>query len=343
MKHANIAIFVPHAGCPNQCSFCNQRTISGQQQAPSGEEAAALCREALKQRGKAAQNTEIAFFGGSFTAIDRDYMLELLQAVQPFLGKDGLAGIRISTRPDAIDHTVLRMLQDFGVTAIELGVQSMDNRILNLNHRGHTVEDVEQAVALIRQYPFELGLQFMPGLYGDSKESMWATAKAIAALRPDTVRIYPTLVLKGTELACLYQKGLYKPLELEEAVELAASFLDLFEKQGIRVIRMGLHAALSVEKELLAGPYHPAFRELCESRLYYRQALSELEHREQSAKYHLFVRPSDLSKMVGQNRENLQKLKNQGYNIKVKPLPGMEARQFVIQTVEEEGRETECS
>lgn len=335
MKHANIAIFVPHVGCPNQCSFCNQRTISGQQAVPTGEDAAAICAAALTQ---CKRDAEIAFLGGSFTAVPRDYMLELLQAVQPFLGEEKFRGIRISTRPDAINEEILQLLLQYQVTSIELGVQSMNDEILRKNRRGHTVAQVKQAVSLIRNYPFELGLQFMPGLYGDSEESIRATAVDIADLQPDTVRIYPTLVLAGTELADWYRAGYYEPLTLEQAVELCADMLLLFEERHIRVIRMGLHASVSMEEQLIAGPYHPAFRELCESRIFYREALSQLQNREKAKAYHLLTAPAALSKMSGQGGENLRQLREQGWNIKIKPDSTLSGREILLREFIQKGK-----
>ena len=341
-KHANISIFVPHEGCPNQCSFCNQRYISGQQTPPTPEDAAKICEEALKQ-GKNFSGSEIAFFGGSFTAIDHTYMEALLQAVQPYVGEGKFSGIRISTRPDAINAEVLKLLLSYHVTAIELGVQSMDDSILERNRRGHTAAHVERAVALIRTYPFELGLQFMPGLLGDSTETIRKTAASIADLKPDTVRIYPTLVLENTELACLWKKGEYQPLSLEQAVELSVDCIRLFEDRNIRVIRVGLHASETMEAQLLAGPYHPAFRELCESRLYYENALSVLEGKDKSKPYHLFTAPEALSKTIGQGSENLRKLRAQGYNIKIKPQAGLTDRQLKLTEFLKEGRGKQCN
>ncbi len=341
-KHANISIFIPHAGCPNQCSFCNQRHISGQQTPPTAEDAAKICQEALSQ-GKDFSSGEIAFFGGSFTAIDRTYMKALLQAVQPYVGAGKFSGIRISTRPDAIDREVLELLLEHRVTSIELGVQSMDDEILRLNRRGHTAAHVEEAVALIRNYPFELGLQFMPGLLGDTPESIRRTAVAIADLQPDTVRIYPTLVLENTELARLWKAGEYEPLSLDQAVKLSAECIRLFEERGIRIIRAGLHASETMEAQLLAGPYHPAFRELCESRLYYENALSVLKGKDKSKQYHLYTAPEALSKTIGQQGENLRKLREQGYNIKIKPLAGLANRQLTVTEFLKEGRGTKCN
>lgn len=341
-KHANISIFVPHAGCPNQCSFCNQRHISGQQTPPTPQDAADLCQQALKQ-GKDFSTTEIAFFGGSFTAIDRQEMLALLRVVQPYIGEGKCKGIRISTRPDAIDEEVLEILRQYHVTAIELGVQSMNDEILAMNRRGHTAADVEKAVALIRKDPFELGLQFMPGLYGDTIQTMTETAEKIAALQPDTVRIYPTLVLEHTELADLWKVGAYSPLTIEKAAALCADFISLFEKKNIRVIRVGLHASETMESQLLAGPYHPAFRELCESEIYYKNACSVLEGKDKSKAYHLFTAPEALSKTIGQGGENLRRLREAGYNIKIKPMSGLSDRQLTVTEFTKEGRGNQCN
>lgn len=336
MKHANIAIFIPHIGCPNQCSFCNQHTISGQQNPPSASEVFQTCEEALSQI-KNPQNTEIAFFGGSFTAIERSYMLELLEAVQPFIGEGKFKGIRISTRPDAIDIEILNLLEKYNVTAVELGVQSMNDEILRKNYRGHTSKDVENAVNLLRNYPFELGLQFMPGLYGDTEDSIRDTARKIADLMPDTVRIYPTLVLKDTKLAEWFVEGLYQPLDLNLAVSLTAEFLRLFESRGISVIRVGLHASSSMEEELLAGPYHQAFRELCESYIYLDLAKNALAGKEKNKKYSLFVNKSEVSKLVGQHKKNILDLQKDGFNLKVIGVDYLPKRTVIAEEVCGEG------
>ena len=200
MKHSNIAIFVPHAGCPHKCSFCDQRTISGAQHSPTGQEVTAVCAQAAEEM-KEPGNAEIAFFGGSFTAIDRGYMLELLKAAHPFVQEGKVKGIRISTRPDCITPEILDILKQYGVTAIELGAQSMVDEVLEANERGHCASDAVNASALIRLYGFELGLQMMTGLYKSSPERDMETMRRIIGISPDTVRIYPTVVLKGTALA----------------------------------------------------------------------------------------------------------------------------------------------
>ncbi|MCI8497730.1 MAG: radical SAM protein, partial [Clostridiales bacterium] len=207
MKSANVSVFVPHEGCPNQCSFCNQRRISGTVKAPSPQDVERIAKEGLRTLGVRAIDAQLAFFGGSFTAVPRDYMVSLLKAAAPFIGHDGFSGIRISTRPDAVDGETLNILQEYHVDAVELGAQSMDDRVLHLNARGHTAADVEQASRLIRENGFSLGLQMMTGLPGDSDKGAWETARRLASLQPDTMRIYPTLVLEGTPLAEWWREG----------------------------------------------------------------------------------------------------------------------------------------
>ncbi len=343
MKQANISIFVPHVGCPNQCSFCNQKHISGQEVPPTAEDAAKTCESALAQ-DKDHSNSEIAFFGGSFTAIEHGYMCSLLKAVQPYIGSGKFKGIRVSTRPDAISRDILELLLAYHVTSIELGVQSMDNTVLKKNRRGHTAEQVREAVALIRSYPFELGLQFMPGLYADTAETMEYTAEEIIKLHPDTVRIYPTLVLANTELAELYRRGKYKPLTVDEAVNFSARWITEFEDKGIRVIRVGLHASTGMEKQLIAGPYHQAFRELCESRIFYDKALALLKDLDKNKKYHLLCPKNAISKVSGQGGENLKKLRQLGYDVKVKPLDSLIGRELTIEEfIKRKGKDVDSS
>ena len=201
MKHANVSVFVPHAGCPHQCSFCDQRAISGARDAPDGAAVAALCARAERELAQKGRTAQIAFFGGSFTAVSRPYMIELLEAARPFLGRGVFTGVRVSTRPDCIDDETLDTLTRYGVTAVELGAQSMDDAVLSKNGRGHTADDTNRASALVRAHGLELGLQMMTGLYGANEASDLMSARLIAALMPATVRVYPTLVLEGTRLA----------------------------------------------------------------------------------------------------------------------------------------------
>ena len=315
-KHANIAIFVPHLGCPQRCSFCEQNTITGANHAPppTPEDVLAAAETAAKSLGNRAGEAELAFFGGSFTAIDRGYMLSLLGAAKASVRRYGFRGVRCSTRPDAIDEEVLGLLRAYGVTAIELGAQSMDDGVLRANRRGHTAAQTEAAAELIRGSGFELGLQMMTGLYQDTDETALETARRLTALRPKTVRIYPTIVLPGTELARLYEAGAYRPQTLDEAVALCARLLGLFEGAGVRVIRMGLHPGPELEAKRLAGPYHPAFRQLVESRIYLERLLAELEPAG-PGDYTVEVASRDLSTALGQGKRNVRELARRGYRV----------------------------
>lgn len=315
MKHSNIAIFVPHAGCPNQCSFCDQRAISATLQPPSVQEVESILTGALSMKNR--ECAEIAFFGGSFTAIERGYMVSLLETASRFVGADGFSAIRISTRPDCIDSEILSLLKRYGVTAIELGAQSMDDGVLTVNRRGHTSKQVEDSAALIKASGFELGLQMMVGLYGDTKTLIRQTCERIIELQPDTVRIYPTVVLKNTHLAQLLEQGDYVPMSIESAVELCADLLSRFEAHGIRVIKLGLHASQEVEKQMFGGIYHPAFRELCESRMMFSRALEQLEALDIKFAT-IYVAPSAISKMIGQKHSNIAAFGALGYDVCVK-------------------------
>ncbi|MBW7573572.1 elongator complex protein 3 [Caproiciproducens faecalis] len=318
MKHANVAIFVPHNGCPHQCSFCNQRTITGQMTQPLPQDVRNAVQIAKNSLHSDTKNAEIAFFGGSFTAIEPGYMVSLLEAAAPFVKDGTFAGIRISTRPDCIDEDVLKLLKGYGVTAIELGAQSMDDRVLQLNKRGHTAEQVAAASELIRSHGFTLGLQMMTGLYGDTVQGSKLTARKLSALHPQNMRIYPTIIMRGTELGEKYLRGEYQTLNLEETVQLCAELLDFFEEQGIRVIRLGLHSSPELEWDMLAGPWHPAFRELCESARMLRNITGYLKQNPQlQGSIMIKVNPKTVSKAAGQKKCNLTALAQMGYCVKI--------------------------
>lgn len=329
----NVAIFVPHVGCPQQCSFCDQRAITGGAQAPTPQQVWETAQAAAVHLGERVRETEIAFFGGSFTAIGREYMLSLLAPAKEAVERLGFRGLRCSTRPDAIDREVLSLLKAHHMAAVELGAQSMDREVLRLNRRGHTPEDTARAAGLIRAAGLELGLQMMTGLYGSTPEQDVETARALIALKPDTARIYPTVVLKGTQLATLYQQGRYKPQSLEEAVELCARLLPLFEEAGVRVIRVGLHAEKAVESRRVAGAYHPAFRELVESRRFLSRLLPELERRGPGA-YQVRVCPRQLSAATGQRRANVEALAQRGYRVRFAPDRELPFGSFLLERQE---------
>ena len=322
MKHINVSLFVPHEGCPHTCSFCNQRTISGSSKKLTKEEIDSSVLTAIKCNYD-RNNSEIAFFGGSFTAIDKDYMVYLLECAYPYVKEGYFSGIRCSTRPDAIDEDVLRILKRYGITAIELGAQSMSDKVLMMNERGHTAEDVIKASKLIKSYGFELGLQMMTGLYGDNNETAVMTAKKIIALKPDTVRIYPTVVLENTHLAELYKTGEYSPQTVEQAVDLCSELLEMFNNANIKVIRLGLHSGGNVEDGFVAGAYHPAFRELCESRIYLKKVTELIKDKNISGNAVVYVCPSEISKMTGQKKSNISSLLSLGVNVRVKGKEGL--------------------
>ncbi len=325
-KHSNISIFVPHIGCPNKCSFCNQRYITGACMAPNATDVENAVITAVKSKKYDPKTTEIAFFGGSFTAINRVYMLSLLEAASSFVKIGLVKGIRISTRPDAIDDEILTLLKEHNVTAIELGAQSLNNNVLKMNNRGHTAKDVENASHMIKKYGFELGLQIMTGLYSDDNESLERTAKMVIDLKPDTVRIYPTIVLKDTDLAALYIDGIYKPQTLVDAVKICTKLYLMFTKVGINVIRLGLHSI--EEGAYLAGPWHPAFSELCQSQIMLTKVLTKLFDK---GEYTIFVGKSDVSKMTGQKKSNLKFLKSRGFYCKVKVDESLDDLEFRIE------------
>lgn len=323
-RHSNISIFIPHMGCPNMCSFCNQHTISNSS-APSPKEVAEMLESACKDLPPG--EAETAFFGGSFTAIDREYMTALLEAAYPYVQSGMVKGVRISTRPDCIDVDVLGILKKYGVTAIELGAQSMDDGVLAANNRGHTAEDVCRASVLIKEPGFELGLQMMTGLYRSTAEKDIETARKIAALSPDTVRIYPTVILKGTQLGSLFERGEYKPYDFDTAAEICADMLEMFEGNGIRVIKLGLHASETVEADMLGGFYHPAFREICEGILFRR----EIEKQTEAGKsYAVYVAPNAVSKAAGQKKCNIKYFSEKGINIKIKQDKNLKSREITV-------------
>lgn len=331
MKHINVALFVPHEGCPHTCTFCNQKTISGACSKLTKADVDAAVAVAMKGNYD-RDNSEIAFFGGSFTAIDRAYMISLLEVAYSYVQQGHFKGIRCSTRPDAIDEEVLSVLKQYGVTAIELGAQSMSDRVLSLNERGHTAQDIANASSLIKSHGFSLGLQMMTGLYGDDDMTAMETARKIIDLRPDCVRIYPTTVLEHTKLAELYKAGLYEPQTLESAVALCSKLLMMFTEKNIRVIRLGLHSGGHVEEGYLAGAYHPAFRELCENRIFLENALTIIKKQHIIGAAVIYVSPSAISKMTGQKRQNLLLLQEQGIYAVVRGDPTLSGYEIRIET-----------
>lgn len=304
------------------CSFCDQRSISGEKSAPSAEQVRAVVEEQAAHLAETGTTAEIAFFGGSFTAIPRGYMLELLDTARAAVKRfPCYTGIRCSTRPDCVDGEIVDILKSYGVTAVELGAQSMNDEVLLANDRGHTAEDVRKAAALIKQSGIELGLQMMTGLYKDTPERCLETADEFIKLSPETVRIYPTVILKNTRLGELFLRGEYRSFSFDETVELCAGLLRKFTENDIRVIRLGLHASPDVERDMLGGVYHPAFREIVESRIFLNDMKSRLAELEKG-RYLIYTDPKNISKAKGQKKRNIKVLAELGYEIDIFPLDG---------------------
>ena len=324
-KHGNVALFVPHAGCPHRCSFCDQRAIAGTGDRMTPDKVEAACLQAESRITLPGRQAELAFFGGSFTALPQKEMCALLDAALPFVRRGVFRGIRLSTRPDCVDEGILAALAGRSVTAVELGAQSMDDAVLVQNGRGHTAADVERAAGLIRARGLSLGLQMMTGLPGSTPDTDRETAARLAALRPDMMRIYPTVALRGTPLDGMVRSGAYIPPTLEETVALCAELLLFFEEErDIPVIRLGLHASPDLEQNRVAGPWHPAFRELCEGRIYRDRAASLLrECGIPPGPVRLLVHPRALSAMIGQRRGNVVWFRERGYRVEVEGDPAL--------------------
>lgn len=268
-KHYTIPVFVPELACPNRCVFCNQQKISGQLTIPTADEIKLQIDDYISGFTTGA-HVELGFFGGSFTGIAKEEQIQFLQIAQPYLDKGLIHGVRVSTRPDYISEQTLDILKAYRVSTIEMGAQSLDADVLLASKRGHSIIDVEQATVLIKEYGFSLGLQMMTGLPGDTLEKTLFTAHRIVELGADNTRIYPTLVIKNTELEELYLSGKYIPLTIEEAVDRVKQVIPIFEAANITILRIGLHPSEGLRngKDLLAGPFHPSFRELVESALW---------------------------------------------------------------------------
>ncbi|NLY47109.1 MAG: radical SAM protein [Tissierella sp.] len=270
-----IPIFVPHYGCPHDCIFCNQKKITNVSTTTTPGDVENIIEEYLTYFWK-DRVVEVAFYGGSFTAIDIEVQSRLLEVPYRYKENGIIQEIRLSTRPDTINHKILENLKKYKVDTIELGVQSLDLDVLEASDRGHSVEDVYGSVKLIKEYGFNLGLQMMVGLPGDNKKKSILTAMDFIKMSPDIVRIYPTLVIKDTYLATLYEKKEYKPLTVEEAVDICTILLILFYLENINVIRVGLQPTDNIQMgmDVVSGPFHPAFRQLVEANIY-KVALEE--------------------------------------------------------------------
>ena len=316
-KEYIIPIFIPHLGCPYACVFCNQTKITGRQKQVTGKEVKNIIEEYLKGFKDKDAKVEVAFFGGSFTAIEKEKQKELLEAAFEYVESNKIDSIRISTRPDYIDKETLKMLKKYKVKTIELGVQSTNNYILKRAKRGHTFEDVKKASKLIRWYGFTLGHQMMIGLPDSTELDEINTAKALIKLKPKIVRIYPVLVIKGTELERDYINGEYEPLSVVQAVERSKKIAELFNNKKINIIRIGLQNTDEIcdpenpNSEVVAGPFHPAFRQLVESSMWYDTIVSKIKQFNVKVKeVEIRANSDDVNNIIGHKKENIEKLKD---------------------------------
>lgn len=310
-----IPFFIPHAGCPYRCVFCNQGRITGAQGLPPVSLVRERVEEYLHTAPSQAGLVEVAFYGGSFTALRPEIQADYLAAVSPFLKSGRVDSIRISTRPDCIDEDVIRLLKRHHVETIELGVQSMDDRVLELSGRGHKAMDTIRAVGLLRRNSFLIGVQLMAGLPGDTEFGFMQTISKTIELRPDFARLYPLLVIKDTPLAEMYERGEYTPLTLPEAVEMLSSAVYMLESEGISIIRVGLQPTEELLRSgtVLAGPFHPSLGQLVASARLLESMKKALAKRENAASDSVVIRvhPKDLSSAIGQRRANIGHLKKE--------------------------------
>ena len=308
-KQKIIPLFIPHLGCPHDCVFCNQKRISGSLLPARAEDVSESVEKALASIGAGAQ---LAFYGGSFTALPMEEQNALLDAAEPYLKSGTLSGIRVSTRPDAVDEEILQNLKAHGVDTVELGVQSMDDEVLRQSGRGHTAAAAVNAAQLVKAHGFRLILQMMTGLPGSSTEKDMESARRIIALAPHGVRIYPTVVIRDTALYDLWQRGSYREHTVDEAVETCAAILPLFEQAGIPIIRLGLNPSDDLSGgAAAAGAYHPALGELVKSRVLLEQLRRRLEGPCPGAALRITVGKGKRSQMIGQGRCNVEQLRKE--------------------------------
>ena len=303
-RESIIPVFVPHLGCPNDCVFCNQRRISGSVTPATPQDVVEAIERAKTLTGPETRR-QLAFYGGSFTAIPVSEQEALLDAAGPYLESGDIVSLRLSTRPDAIDAATLKRLKAYGVETIELGAQSMSERVLALSGRGHTAQDVEDASAQVKDAGFKLILQMMTGLPGADDESDVGSARRIAALKPDGVRVYPTVIVRDTALYDLWKAGRYKEHTVEDAVRVCAKILPIFEAAHIPVIRLGLNPTEDLSGgDAVGGAYHPALGELVKSRIMREKAEALLEGALPGSEAVLRVNPRLMSQLVGQHGAN---------------------------------------
>jgi len=308
-----IPIFLPNLGCPHQCAFCNQTSITGvTPDTISTETLCSLINEFLEYKKTQRRSVQVSFYGGNFLGLKKEYIRILLDETTKFVKNQRINSIRFSTRPDTISDKQLDIIKNYPVSTVEIGVQSMDNQVLAMAKRGHTALETEKAAALLKKRNYDVGMQMMVGLPGDDETKSLFTAKRIASLSPDFVRIYPTVVLAHSRLAVWYRNGEYTPWSLSRCVALVKNLYLFFKSKKIPVIRMGLQASEDLAKDttILAGPYHPAFGHMVHSKIFLDMATSIMEAEKGSCdKITIKVHPRSISKMGGLKNKNLEILK----------------------------------
>ena len=313
-KHLIIPVFIPYQGCPHKCIYCRQDTITGQPEKKiHAADVARLIDQAIKSpKFNTASTREVAFYGGTFTSLEKEHMSELLGAVSASIEGKSIDSIRISTRPDEIDEARLELIKSYGVTTVELGVQSMNDDVLRKSGRGHTAQDTVAAISLLKKYDFNTGVQLMPGLPGDSAEIFQSTIERIIDLAPDIARLYPAIVIKGTGLAKLYQAGKYKPLSIDEAVKICSLSCTNLEQAGINVIRIGLMSTPSLleDGEILAGPWHNAFGFLVRSDMYIKKVMTFLPAAGTATEIGIRVSEREIPLLRGYKNTGLKKIED---------------------------------
>ncbi len=303
MKRFIVPIFIPNLSCPTRCVFCDQGLITSERsRLPAPEQIKEILSQAVGSRSYRKENeNQVAFYGGTFTGLGTERIRALLEAVSPFLKRGLFKGIRVSTRPDMLSDEKLELMRCCGVKLVELGAQAMDDEVLEASNRGHTVKDTVEGLRKLRDKGFSVGIQLMPGLPRETEDSFKQTIRKTLELRPDCVRLYPTVVIQGTELARLYRQGVYKPLGLDEAVERCAWAVRKFEGAGIPVIRIGLMSSQSLMRDgsVVAGPWHPSLGHLVRARIFQKKILDSILGAVKGKQLLLSVHPNDISFLKG--------------------------------------------
>ncbi len=310
LKRFIVPIFISNQGCPHKCVFCDQKKITGSIKVDIDKVKDTIETAIRSKRWK--DKIEVAFYGGTFTNLPIKYMKSLLEVIRYYIEKGIIESIRISTRPDSINDHIIDILKEHNVNTVELGVQSLDDNVLTLSKRGHTSKDTIESLYKLKEAGFQVGIQIMAGLPGDTKETFMNTIKKVINLHPDMVRLYPTVVVKGTELERMYREGKYTPLSLEEAVDICSDALKELEERGIPVIRIGLMNSESLKRNIVAGPWHPSFGFLVSSKMLIKnRILPMLRNLKDKASTSIFVYPNLIPLVRGYKNQGIKLIESE--------------------------------